>query len=103
MDVANVAIEKLRYHIHQVESHLHVLKQQLTIAEQSTSSNTANQHDLSTSQPNVSPIRPTTPISNGDWGWPLGADEYKRYGRQMIMPEIGLKGNTQVLTSQHCS
>lgn len=72
MDVANVDIEKLRSHIHQVESHLNVLKQQLTIAEQSTSSNPANQHDLFTSQPNLSPIRPTTPISNGDLGMAFG-------------------------------
>ena len=24
--------------------------------------------------------------------WPLEKDEYKRYGRQLIMPEIGLQG-----------
>lgn len=24
--------------------------------------------------------------------WPLEPDEYKRYGRQLIMPEIGLQG-----------
>lgn len=24
--------------------------------------------------------------------WPLPIGDYKRYGRQMIMPEIGLKG-----------
>lgn len=24
--------------------------------------------------------------------WPLEANEYKRYGRQLIMPEIGLQG-----------
>lgn len=24
--------------------------------------------------------------------WPLSATEYKRYGRQLIMPEIGLQG-----------
>jgi adenylyltransferase/sulfurtransferase len=24
--------------------------------------------------------------------WPLSADEYKRYGRQMIVPQIGLQG-----------
>lgn len=26
------------------------------------------------------------------WNWPLQRDEYKRYGRQMIMPEVGLQG-----------
>ena len=29
--------------------------------------------------------------SDGD-GWPLKAEEYRRYGRQMILPEIGLEG-----------
>jgi adenylyltransferase and sulfurtransferase len=24
--------------------------------------------------------------------WPLQADEYRRYGRQMILPNIGLQG-----------
>lgn len=27
--------------------------------------------------------------------WPLEKHEYKRYGRQLIMPEIGLKGEDQ--------
>ena len=27
-----------------------------------------------------------------DRKWPLHPEEYKRYGRQMIMPEIGLEG-----------
>lgn len=31
----------------------------------------------------------TTPDSRN---WPLSAEEYKRYGRQMIMPDIGLDG-----------
>ncbi|KAK7612171.1 hypothetical protein JOL62DRAFT_618437, partial [Phyllosticta paracitricarpa] len=29
--------------------------------------------------------------------WPLKADEYKRYGRQLIMPEIGLQGRQRRL------
>ena len=28
--------------------------------------------------------------------WPLGSDEYQRYGRQMIMPEIGLHGQLRL-------
>ena len=27
-----------------------------------------------------------------NWRWPLTTDEYRRYGRQMILPEIGLQG-----------
>lgn len=29
--------------------------------------------------------------------WPLEKNEYKRYGRQLIMPEIGLQGRQQAL------
>lgn len=29
--------------------------------------------------------------------WPLEAEEYKRYGRQLIMPEVGLQGNSKPL------
>ncbi|MCJ1462743.1 Urmylation protein [Pseudocyphellaria aurata] len=32
----------------------------------------------------------------GSWGWPLDADDYTRYGRQMIMPEIGLEGQLRL-------
>ena len=31
--------------------------------------------------------------------WPLDRREYKRYGRQLIMPEIGLQGTIPVLLS----
>jgi predicted ribosome quality control (RQC) complex YloA/Tae2 family protein len=29
--------------------------------------------------------------------WPLDSSEYKRYGRQLIMPEIGLQGTCQII------
>lgn len=29
---------------------------------------------------------------NGTWKWPLEADEYERYGRQMILPGFGVQG-----------
>lgn len=32
------------------------------------------------------------PVQNKPSVWPLQPDEYQRYGRQMIMPEIGLEG-----------
>jgi adenylyltransferase/sulfurtransferase len=36
--------------------------------------------------------------------WPLNKTEYKRYGRQLIMPEIGLQGNYLVsLVSTLCN
>lgn len=30
------------------------------------------------------------------WKWPLTAEEYKRYGRQVIVPEVGLKGQQRL-------
>ena len=32
--------------------------------------------------------------------WPLADDEYKRYGRQLIMPEIGLHGQLRLKNSK---
>jgi len=32
----------------------------------------------------------------GDRRWPLEGDEYKRYGRQLILPEIGLHGQLRL-------
>jgi adenylyltransferase/sulfurtransferase len=29
--------------------------------------------------------------------WPLEKHEYKRYGRQLIMPEVGLQGSLIIL------
>ena len=30
--------------------------------------------------------------ANTEWKWPLRADEYERYGRQLLIPEVGVKG-----------
>ena len=30
------------------------------------------------------------------WKWSLTAEEYKRYGRQVIVPEVGLKGQQRI-------
>ena len=37
---------------------------------------------------------PVTTSLAAETKWPLDADEYRRYGRQMIIPEIGLEGDT---------
>jgi adenylyltransferase/sulfurtransferase len=41
--------------------------------------------------PSVASSR-AAPESSTNRPWPLQADEYKRYGRQMILPNIGLQG-----------
>lgn len=30
---------------------------------------------------------------NDNWKWPLSPEEYKRYGRQIVVPSIGIQGN----------
>jgi len=40
--------------------------------------------------------KPANPSSNTQSQWPLSADEYKRYGRQLIMPEMGLQGQLRL-------
>src|ERR1700712_2819708 len=37
-----------------------------------------------------------SPVTNGKW--PLSSEEYKRYGRQMIVPSIGIQGKTALST-----
>lgn len=36
------------------------------------------------------------PNGRPTWAWPLAQEEYKRYGRQMIMPEVGLDGQLKL-------
>lgn len=35
-------------------------------------------------------------LNSGSSTWPLSHDEYRRYGRQLIMPEIGLQGQLRL-------
>lgn len=80
----------LRSQINQVESQLAALKQQLTQTELSVSSNLTNQRFPASSHPNIS--LGATPVANSHWKWPLNPEEYNRYGRQMIIPDLGLRG-----------
>ena len=37
---------------------------------------------------------PTSRDPEGNGRWPLSSDEYQRYGRQMILPTIGINGRS---------
>lgn len=65
----------LREQIAATESQLQRLKDQLEALEQDTST--------------TAKVEEQTPESGK---WPLLQDEYRRYGRQMIVNQIGLKG-----------
>ena len=70
-------VDSLRNKIAHLESQLGDLKRRLSAAETGRMSE---------------PVQ-----ASKDWKWPLEAEEYKRYGRQMIMPEIGIQGDPWAL------
>lgn len=96
----NSTSEALRLQIQGLEDELIVLKRQLAKAEAVDVSQASQPIGLSTAvsiDAEISAEQPTPgKDEESDWGWPLDADEYRRYGRQMIMPEIGLEGSLPI-------
>lgn len=90
MSYPQTAIETLRSQIIRLENQLADLKARLVEAENSAP---AIPHLRSgSSHPDISQREAAISKLDERGGWPLDTDEYKRYGRQLIMPEIGLKG-----------
>ncbi|KAH8602616.1 hypothetical protein B0O99DRAFT_498519 [Bisporella sp. PMI_857] len=79
MDSANIRAEALRKQIQDTEEQLHALRDQLAQLEAYNSTESATQ-DLSISETK----------------WPLSSEEYRRYGRQMIVPSIGIQGQLRL-------
>ena len=75
-------IEELKSRIVEHERQLQDLRQELDRAEREADLDNTQARDASNLTLDVA----------ANWRWPLTADEYKRYGRQMILPEIGLQG-----------
>lgn len=84
MDSASASADALRRQIVIAEEELGKLKEQL-----------ANIEIKDVSEPLVSltamQTRDVGPVTQGKW--PLIPEEYQRYGRQMIVPHIGIEGN----------
>lgn len=74
MESANASAEALREQILVTEETLRRLKEKLAQIESDDNSNSAKN-------------------SSRCPKWPLSPEEYKRYGRQMIVPSIGIQGN----------
>lgn len=86
MDTARKSAQQLREQIAQAEEELRGLREQLAQAE-------ANEQDQE--------AQTTAASANGSaWKWPLKAEEYDRYGRQLILPKIGIQG--QITLPSHC-
>lgn len=78
MDSATKTAESLRIQIAATEEQLKKLRDQLSEVE----SQNAEASSQELEQPG--------PVTHGKW--PLTSEEYKRYGRQMIVPNIGIQG-----------
>lgn len=78
MDTSSVRAEALREHITATEKELQILKDQLASIEAQPNM----EHDTQKSK------------------WPLTPEEYLRYGRQMIVPSIGIEGKCHSLHSK---
>ena len=87
-DSMDQAIHRLRVQIRAVENDLSELKAQLAVAEQSSLNMRKDQSTGASYDTVVQRLGVMQPDQNDS----LDLEEYKRYGRQLIMPEVGLDG-----------
>ena len=100
-------VRSLRQQIETTETQLRNLKLQLQQAEQQY---TSSQHLAQAYAGGFSELwqaetlaalspaaqQPSGQATSTHGRWPLESDEYKRYGRQMILPEVGLHGQLRL-------
>lgn len=89
MDTARKSAQQLREQISKAEEELRSLREQLAQTEAHEKAQDQDQVETSATSANVSA-----------WKWPLQADEYDRYGRQLILPNVGIQGQTTSFS--HC-
>lgn len=80
MESANAKAEALRRQIQATEAKLVRLKRQLAQVEGAAISQ------------RITGLSLQDPATQQDKRWPLLPEEYKRYGRQMIVPSVGIQG-----------
>lgn len=103
MDHTSETVLALHTRIQRLEDELVVLKRQLANAEAVDPSQASRpiSPSMAVSIDAATSVEQPTAAKDkeNDSRWPLEADEYRRYGRQMIMPEIGLEGFSSTLPS----
>lgn len=91
MDTVTSKVELLKAQIFKTEEELRQLKTQLAELEASTprisSTSTQDAHNQKDA-PDPQPPQ--------EWKWPLSESEYTRYGRQLILPTIGIQGQLRL-------
>lgn len=83
MENASARADELRKQIAATEKQLHELKAELKSVEV--------QDDVNVSVENKEASIPEDDLKARS-KWPLSSEEYKRYGRQMIVPNFGIHG-----------
>ncbi|KAI8944298.1 ThiF family protein [Xylaria longipes] len=87
MDTVTGKIEQLKAQISKTEQELQQLKTQLAELEASPTPAPVPSEAQAQDQPTgVSP----------EWKWPLKEEEYARYGRQLILPSVGIQGQLRL-------
>lgn len=78
MEAATSTAERLRLQISQIETELEALRAQLAAVEA---------HEEPGDR---------APGEGAPWSWPLAEPDYERYGRQLILPQLGLGGQLRL-------
>jgi adenylyltransferase/sulfurtransferase len=103
-------VRSLRHQVQSTETQLRNLKLQLQQAEQQCESSRQLEQAWAGGYPQdwitetLAALSPEAQQQNGNPAqpktthgrWPLEGEEYKRYGRQMILPEVGLHGQLRL-------
>ncbi|KAL2275576.1 hypothetical protein FJTKL_01966 [Diaporthe vaccinii] len=90
MDAVKKSAQQLREQISKAEEELRSLREQLAQTEA---------HEKAQDQDQEAETGVAS--ANGSaWKWPLEADEYERYGRQLILPNVGIQGQQRLKSSK---
>ncbi|KAI6093491.1 adenylyltransferase [Hypoxylon rubiginosum] len=88
--VANKA-EQVREQIARTENELQDLRRQLSELE-----SPIQNLNLDKGPSSISETKQPGDASTPEWKWPLREEEYSRYGRQLILPIVGIKGQLRL-------
>lgn len=102
MEPAGKSAEQLRRRIAEAEDELNALREQLAQLEAAEDKDEAkevaeNSHPVPERQSperrkTGAPVKPAEQAEVTAWKWPLSEGEYERYGRQLILPQVGING-----------
>ena len=93
MDGIRKLVHRLRKDLESADAKVDALEIQLAEAKAKAACHPPIQSNTTTSTSiSRANVRVDNASSNGESSWPLQPDEYTRYGRQLIIPEVGLEG-----------